>query len=104
MDPDGKERWRLEGYLPKEEFNAFLIMGLGRVAFMRKDWAEARKYYSEVSERFPHSNYAPEAVYWEAVSRYKATNDHTALGEAAKAFTEKYTDSLWAKKSLPWLH
>ena len=50
------------------------------------------------------TKFAPEAVYWRGVSHYKATNDHTVLGEIAKIFTEKYQDSIWALKSLPWLH
>ena len=104
MDPEGKERWRLEGYLPKEEFRANLEMGLARVAVMRKDWAEAERRYAEIIERYSDSKFAPEAVYWHGVSRYKATNDHTVLGDVAKTFTEKYQDSIWALKSLPWLH
>jgi hypothetical protein len=43
MDAEGGERWRLEGYLPKEEFQANLEMGLARVAFTRKDWADAER-------------------------------------------------------------
>ena len=104
MDPDGKERWRLEGYLPKEEFRACLEMGIARVAFMRKDWPDAERRYVEIVERYPDSKFAPEAVYWHGVTRYKATNDHTVLGDVAKTFSEKYQDSIWALKSLPWLH
>ena len=36
MDPEGHERKRLEGYLPKDEFQTFLELGLARVAFMKK--------------------------------------------------------------------
>lgn len=104
MDPNGEERWRLEGYLPKEDFRAFLTMGLGRVAFMQKNWPEAERCYSEVVERYRVSKYAPEALYWQAVSRYKATNDHTVLGDVAEKFKQEYQDSIWALKSLPWLH
>lgn len=104
MDPDGEERWRLEGYLPREEFRANLEMGLARVALMRKDWPDAERRYAGIVERFPNSKFAPEAVYWNGVCRYKATHDHLTLGEFAKTFTEKYQDSIWALKSEPWLH
>jgi TolA-binding protein len=104
MDPDGKERCRLEGYLPKEEFRANLEMGLARVAFMRKDLPDAERRYAEIVERYPDSKFAPEAVYWQGVCHYKATNDHTVLAKVASTFTEKYQDSVWALKSLPWLH
>ena len=81
IDSDGAERLRVEGYLPRDEFRAQLEMGLARVAFMRKQWAEAERRYAEVVEHYPDAKVAPEAVYWRGVSRYKQTNDHTVLGE-----------------------
>jgi len=66
---DGKERYRLEGYLSKDEFEMFLEMGLGRVAFMKKDFANAEKHYANVLDQHPDSHFAPEAVYWRGVSR-----------------------------------
>jgi len=103
LDPDGKERWRLEGYLPRDEFSVNLRMGLARVAAMRKDWADAEKRYADVAENYPDSHYAPEAVYWQGVSRYQGTHDHTALGAVAQTFKDEYQDSLQALKSQPWL-
>ena len=102
LDSDGKERWRIEGYLPKEEFRAQLELGLARVAFMQKQWAEAERRYAEVVERYPNSKAAPEALYWRGVSHYKATNDHTVLGELPDQFKEKYPDSVLALKTAAW--
>jgi TolA-binding protein len=96
------ERLRIEGYLPREEFRAQLEMGLARVAFMRKQWAEAGRRYAQVVERYPDSKVAPEAVYWRGVSRYKATNDHTVLGEVPEQLKEQYADSVWALKASVW--
>lgn len=104
LDSDGVERARIEGYLPKEEFRAQLEMGLARVAFMHKRWAEAERRYAEVLERYPDSRSAPEALYWKGVSHYKATNDHTVLGELPGLFKEKYPESLWALKTAAWAH
>lgn len=104
LDPNGKERFRIEGYLPKEEFRAQLELGLARVAFMSKDWAEAERRYTEVLERYPTTQAAPEALYWKGVSRYKATNDHTVLGELPGQFREKYPQSIWAAKTAAWEH
>ncbi len=102
LDSDGAERLRIEGYLPKEEFRAHLEMGLARVAFMRKQWAEAERRYAEVVERYPDAKVAPEAVYWRGVSRYKQANDHTVLGEVPGQLNEKYPDSVWALKASVW--
>ena len=102
MDSGGRERFRIEGYLPREEFRAHLEMGLARVAFMNKRWAEAERRCAEVLERYPDSKVAPEALYWKGVSHYKATNDHTVLGELPGQLKEKYPDSVWALKAIPW--
>jgi Tetratricopeptide repeat len=104
LDSDGVERLRIEGYLPKEEFRAHLELGLARIAFMHKQWADAERRYAEVVERYPDSKAAPEAIYWRGVSHYKATNDHTVLGEVAEQFKQKYQDSVWALKASVWAH
>ena len=104
LDPNGDEGFRLEGYLPREEFRAQLELGLARVAFMNKNWAEAERRYTTVVEQYPDSKAAPEALYWKGVSRYKATNDHTVLGELPEQFRQKYPDSVWALKTAAWEH
>ncbi len=104
LDSDGAERLRIEGYLPKAEFRAQLEMGLARLAFMHKQWAEAERLYTQVVERYQDSKVAPEALYWRGVSHYKRTNDHTVLGELPEQFRGKYPDSVWALKASVWSH
>jgi TolA-binding protein len=102
LDPNGEERYRLEGYLPTNEFRAQLELALARVAFMSKDWAEAERRYSDVLDRYSESEAAPEALYWKGVSHYKATNDHTILGQLPQMFRDKYPDSIWGLKTAAW--
>jgi outer membrane protein assembly factor BamD (BamD/ComL family) len=102
LDETGKERYRIEGYLPRDEFAAQLTLGLARIAFMRKKWADAGKLYDEVLQKYSNSAAAPEAVYWKGVGHYKATNDHTVLGEVQKTLKQKYPNSIWTEKALPW--
>ena len=104
MDSAGVERSRIEGYLPKNWFRARLEMGLAQVAFMHKKWSDAEKAYAGVAEDHADTAAAPEAIYWRGVSHYKATNDHTVLGEVATELKQKYPDSEWTLKSLPWAH
>jgi len=47
---------------------------------------------------------AAEAIYWRGVCHYKATNDHTVLGELAQELSEKYPGDEWTLKSDPWAH
>jgi len=41
-------------------------MGIARVAFMHKKFADAQKLYAEVSDRFGNLAVAAEALYWRA--------------------------------------
>ena len=102
LDSNGDEQYRLEGYLPKDEFRAQLELSLARITFMNKDWAEAERRFESLLDRYPDSKAAPEALYWKGVSHYKATNDHTILGELPGMFRDKYPDSIWALKTLAW--
>lgn len=104
MDSDGHERYRIEGYLPKDWFHARLEMAVARVDFMKKKFADAEKSYTGVIERFGATSVAAEAIYWRAVCKYKATNDHTVLGPAADELRRKYPDDEWTLKSGPWAH
>jgi TolA-binding protein len=104
LDSNGEEQHRIEGYLPRDEFRAQLELGLARVAFMNKNWADAERRYAAVLEHYPDSHVAPEALYWKGVSHYKATNDHTVLGELPEQFKEKYPESIWALKTAAWVH
>lgn len=103
LDSDGKERVRLEGYLPNNDFVAALESGLARIAFMQKKFPEAERWYDGVVARFGQSHSAPGAMYWRAVAHYKATNDHTVLGRVAEDLRAKYPASVWAAKAIPWL-
>jgi outer membrane protein assembly factor BamD (BamD/ComL family) len=101
MDPDGIERVRLEGYVPKREFKAWLEMGLARLSFLGKDWDDAELRYHGVFERYSETLAAAEAIYWRGVSRYKK-GDHAALKQTAELLAEKYPANLWTMKSSVW--
>ena len=104
MDSEGVERYRIEGYLPKNWFRARLEMALARVQFMHKRFADAEKLYAALSEQDGDIGVAPEAIYWRAVCQYKATNDHTVLEPAANELSQKYPGDEWMLKSVPWAH
>jgi hypothetical protein len=104
LDSEGHERVRLEGYLTNTDFLAALESGLGRIAFVHKNYADAEGWYADVVTRFAQSHSAPAAMYWHAVSRYKATNDHSVLGQVAEELRDKYPGNVWASKAIPWLH
>ena len=102
LDSSGVERHRIEGFLPTEDFLAQLTIGLGKSAFGRNEFAEAERWFKQVVDSYPDTESAAEALYWAGVSRYKGSNDAAALGETARAFSERYQDSSWAKKASVW--
>jgi hypothetical protein len=102
MDPDGEERYRIEGYLPRDEFRARLEMGLARVDVMHKRWEEAEKRYAHVVDTYPNTKVAPEALYWRNVSRYSRTHDAAPLHAVAGELKERYPDSEWTVRASVW--
>jgi hypothetical protein len=102
LSPDGRERHRIEGYTPADDFLAQLSLGLGRVDFDDGRFDEAERRFRGVVERHPATDAAPEALYWAGVSRYKATHDPAALQQTATAVGERYPNSPWAKKASVW--
>ena len=78
------------------------MLGRAHMDFKQGKWADAQKRFNEIVEKLPNSDAAAESLYWAGVSRYKATQDAAALKETAKAFTQRYKESTWAKKSSVW--
>lgn len=102
LDSEGRERFRIEGYLPRDEFFARLLAGEARLAFMQKRWSEAERINKQIVERFSKSTAVPEAMYWAGVVRYKSTNDHSGLAPLASDLKAKYPENAWTKAASVW--
>jgi hypothetical protein len=102
FDPQGKEQHRWEGYLPPDEFRGQLELGLAKSQFAQGNWAEAERQFRAVLAAHPTTDYAPLALYYAGVSRYKG-GDQNALAETGRALRERYPDTSWAKKGSVWL-
>ena len=102
LDADSVERHRVEGFLPADDFLAQLMLGLAHMAFKQERWADAERRCRAIVEGLPHADAAPEALYWAGVAPYKATGDAASLKDTARAFTQRYQDSTWAKKASVW--
>ena len=100
VDGDGKEVHRIEGFLPVDDFDDQLRLGLAQALRNRGDFAEAEKFYRQLAEG--DGDVAAEAQYWAGVAKYKATGDGSALKETADAFKTRFADSPWAKKASVW--
>ena len=102
FDSEGVEHHRIEGFLPNDDFLAQLMLGRAHMDFKQDKFAEAEKGFREIVDKLPNTDAAPEAQYWAGVSRYKATNDATALKATAREFSTRYSETTWAKKASIW--
>ncbi len=102
VDDTGQERHRIEGFLPVDDFLPQLALGAAQASFGRGDFKTAASRFDKILKSYPTSDAAPEAQYWAGVSRYKDTNDPSALKETAQRFTERFQDTSWAKKASVW--
>jgi len=98
-DQNGKERHRMVGFLPKEDFLAQLQLAIAKVAFSARKFEEARKGFAAVGRLHEGTSAAPEGIFWAGVSAYRDTGKNAPLAQTAGELTQKYPESDWAKKA-----
>lgn len=101
LSPQAVERFRIEGYLPRPEFEAKLQLALARVSFMAKQFGEAQPHYQKIIESYKDTTSAPEAIYWDAVCTYQITHDHLVLGKVTERL-KPYPYTEWTAKASVW--
>jgi outer membrane protein assembly factor BamD (BamD/ComL family) len=67
--------------------------------FEHEQFSEALSHLDRLISEYPKSDVSAEAIYYRGVSRYKATNDASALKQAHEALQANYKDSEWAKRA-----
>jgi len=102
LDADGKEHYRVVGYVPPEEFIPLFMVGKGRWYLDTEQFAAARATLEEMLGRCPHPRAAAEAIYFLAVSKYKMDHDPKPLRAAYEELKAKYPDSEWVRRAEPF--
>jgi hypothetical protein len=102
LAPDGEEHFRIEGFLPADEFLGQLHLALGHWAVRRKDWKGAEEEFQAAADHFPQTDAAPEGLYWAGVARYSASHDGAELRKLGQQFKTRYQNSSWAKRASIW--
>lgn len=95
LDPDGFELYRWNGFLPPAEFAAQLLTGEGQAHLRLHQEERAANCFEEALRRFPTAAAAPEAQYFLAVVRYKASHDGKDLLHGWRRLQLRYPDSTW---------
>lgn len=88
--------------MPADDFLAQLRLGLAKIEFSHKQFGASEKKFRAIVEELPRTDAAPEALYWAGVSKYKATDDGSALSDTAAALRAAYPNSIWTKKASVW--
>lgn len=98
-DPEGKEHYRIVGYVPTDDLLAHLKFGKGKLFFNRHNYADAIAQFKSVIEQHPDAGVAPEAVFFLGVAEYFKTHDAKVLRRAYETLTSKYPQSEWARRA-----
>ncbi len=102
LDDGGMEHHRTVGFLTPEELMASVLLGIGKMYFDRDAFKEAVGMFKRVLGDFPDTGAAPEAMFVKAVAEFKLTKETAPLKEAYRLLSEKYPDSEWTKRALPY--
>ncbi len=97
---DGKERVHHSwvGFLPPEPYLVELLFGRGMAAFGSKQLEAAEQHFETLVAETPGSERAPEALYWQGVSRYRQSGELADANRSWARMVETYPQSLWARK------
>jgi tetratricopeptide (TPR) repeat protein len=102
LDPDGKERHRIVGFVSADELIPSLLLGMGKSYFEQDRFSEALLSIEKLLREYPKSSAAPEGIYLRGVCRYKSTNNPKPLKEAYEQLKDQYPESEWTKRAYPY--
>lgn len=99
---DTRERvaYHSEGWLSPSEYAAMLYLGLGHHALKHKRYDIASTEFRTVYDRYPQSEFSPEALHYFAVSEYMASHEVELLLKGWRELQARYPESAWAMRTL----
>src|SRR5262245_20645677 len=98
-DDAGKAHYRIEGYLPPEDFTAQLALAMGRYQLERQQFSRAIHHFDEVAQRHRGTDAGAQALYWLGVANYKNSKDPAQLRPSWERLTKEYPNSEWSKRA-----
>ncbi len=99
MCKDGNIHRRWMGFLPPHEFLGELALSRVAYALARQDYGEAHRLAQEATQWTENDEVRhSEALYWQAVSAYKASDNQELLIAGWKDLLSRFPHSEWAKR------
>jgi thioredoxin-related protein len=102
LDVDGKPRYHTVGFMPPDELIAHLALIGAMANFDGGKFGDAITRLRAIVQKHPQSSAAAQAIFYEGVAGYKKSHDAKKLKQAYLELKEKYPESLWAKKAIPY--
>jgi outer membrane protein assembly factor BamD (BamD/ComL family) len=99
LDPEGNIFYHVEGWLPPSDYSAMLMVAHAHYFLHHKNFQKARDLFQTVWDKYPQSEFAPEALYYLGVSRYKDSNKGDELIEGWRVLQRFHPESTWAIRS-----
>jgi hypothetical protein len=98
-DEHERVHYRVEGYLPPEDFLARLSLAAGKYWLNEKQFERAGERFEEVAERHAGTDAGAEALYRLGVARYKISHDPAQLRPSWARLAREYPRSEWALRT-----
>jgi hypothetical protein len=102
LDQEGNEHHRTVGFLSPEELIPSLRLGIAKIGFDLNQFGEALENLDRIVTDYPKSDSTPEAIYLQAVSGYKSTEDAKQLKAGYELLLSGYPESEWTKRAYPY--
>jgi hypothetical protein len=99
IDPSEILYYHVEGWLPPSEYAAMLMVARGQYFLKHKRYGEAKDIFQKVWDKFPQSDFAPEALYYLGVSGYMDSHKVEDLSRGWQILQRYHPRSTWAIRS-----
>jgi len=99
LDPDGNIFYHVEGWLPPSDYSAMLMTAHAHYFLHHKSFQKAQELFQTVWDKYPGSEYAPEALYYLGVTRYKVSHKGEQLIDGWRTLQRFHPESTWAIRS-----
>lgn len=102
LDFQGNEIQRNVGFMDVDDFLACMHLGIAKVHLNIDEFAAAEVHFKKILKSFPQSFVVPEAIFFQGVNMYKASNDPAQLKQVYERLYEEYPESAWTRRAVPY--
>lgn len=102
LDFKGNEIQRTIGFVDRDEFTAFMHLGIAKVHTNIREYDAANVHLNRILKNFPNCTVIPEALYFRGVNMFGKTNDPNELKKACEQLQSEYPGHTWTNRAQPF--